>query len=75
MYIMPVFMLFIFYSLPSGLNLYYTIFNLLSMVQTYMIKKKMHPNGKPELATSVSSKATPKPAAKSGKGGSRKKKK
>ena len=75
MYIMPVFMLFIFYSLPSGLNLYYTIFNLLSMVQTYMIKKKMHPNGKPELATSVSSKATPKSAAKSGKGGSRKKKK
>ncbi len=57
MYIMPVFMLFIFYSLPSGLNLYYTVFNLLSMVQTYMIKKKMHPNGKPELATGVSSRA------------------
>ncbi len=57
MYIMPVFMLFIFYSLPSGLNLYYTVFNLLSMVQTYMIKKKMHPNGKPELATGVSTKA------------------
>jgi len=75
MYIMPVFMLFIFYSLPSGLNLYYTIFNLLSMVQTYMIKKKMHPNGKPEAATGVSSKATPRPAAKSGKSSARKKKK
>ncbi len=71
MYIMPVFMLFIFYSLPSGLNLYYTVFNLLSMIQTYMIKKKMHPNGKPEVATSVSSKAAPKAV----KGGSRKKKK
>ncbi len=46
-YIMPVFMLFIFYSLPSGLNLYYTIFNVLSMIQTNMIKKKMHPNGQP----------------------------
>jgi len=49
-YLMPVFMIFIFYSLPSGLNLYYAIFNLLSMAQTHMIKKKMHPgngeNGK-----------------------------
>ncbi len=71
MYIMPVFMLFIFYSLPSGLNLYYAIFNLLSMVQTYMIKKKMHPGGKPEVVASVSPKAAPK----SVKGGSRKKKK
>lgn len=39
-YFMPVFLIFIFYSLPSGLNLYYAIFNLLSMVQTRMIKKK-----------------------------------
>jgi YidC/Oxa1 family membrane protein insertase len=45
MYFMPVFLIFIFYSLPSGLNLYYAIFNVLSMVQTRMIKKKMHPNG------------------------------
>jgi len=44
-YFMPVFLIFIFYSLPSGLNLYYAIFNVLSMVQTRMIKKKMHPNG------------------------------
>ncbi len=43
-YIMPVFLLFIFYSLPSGLNLYYSVFNLLSMVQTRMIKKRMHPD-------------------------------
>ena len=44
-YFMPVFLIFIFYSLPSGLNLYYAIFNILSMVQTRMIKKKMHPEG------------------------------
>lgn len=40
-YFMPLFLIFIFYSLPSGLNMYYAIFNLLSMVQTHMIKKKM----------------------------------
>ncbi len=40
-YFMPVFLIFIFYSLPSGLNLYYAVFNLLSMVQTKMIKNKM----------------------------------
>lgn len=42
-YIMPFFLTFIFYSFPSGLNLYYSLFNLFSMVQTRMIKKKMHP--------------------------------
>ena len=42
-YFMPIFMIFIFYSLPSGLNLYYTMFNLLTMYQTAQIKKKMHP--------------------------------
>jgi YidC/Oxa1 family membrane protein insertase len=53
-YFMPVFLIFIFYSLPSGLNLYYAIFNLLSMAQTRYIKKKTHPNGdqKPENAES-----------------------
>ncbi len=44
-YFMPVFLIFIFYSLPSGLNLYYAIFNVLSMAQTRYIKKKTHPNG------------------------------
>jgi YidC/Oxa1 family membrane protein insertase len=43
-YIMPAFLLFIFYSFPSGLNLYYTLFNALTMVQTLLIKKKMHPD-------------------------------
>ncbi len=46
-YFMPVFLLFIFYSFPAGLNLYYAIFNVFSMLQTRQIKKKMHPdNGK-----------------------------
>lgn len=49
-YFMPIFMIFIFYSLPSGLNLYYAVFNLLSMIQTHYIKKKMHPNGQPPVA-------------------------
>lgn len=33
MYFMNVFFLFMFYSFPSGLNLYYTVFNLLSIIQ------------------------------------------
>ncbi len=47
-YFMPVFMAFVFYSLPSGLNLYYAVFNILSMVQTRQIKKKMHPDEEEE---------------------------
>lgn len=58
-YLMPLFMIFIFYSLPSGLNLYYAVFNVLSMAQTYFIKKKMHPGdgdeGKVTAATAPSS--------------------
>jgi YidC/Oxa1 family membrane protein insertase len=53
-YFMPVFLIFIFYSLPSGLNLYYAIFNLLSMVQTRMIKKRMHPEGETKPAKTES---------------------
>ncbi len=34
-YIMPVFFTLLFYSFPSGLNLYYFIFNLLSIAQQY----------------------------------------
>jgi len=33
MYFMNVFFLFIFYRFPSGLNLYYTIFNVLTIIQ------------------------------------------
>ncbi|MBN2364570.1 MAG: membrane protein insertase YidC [Calditrichaeota bacterium] len=57
-YFMPIFMIFIFYSLPSGLNLYYAVFNLLSMAQTRYIKKKTHPgNGGSEQPAEVSTPA------------------
>jgi YidC/Oxa1 family membrane protein insertase len=40
MYVMNVFFLFLFYSFPSGLNLYYFVFNLLSIIQQkYLIPK------------------------------------
>ena len=38
-YIMPIFMLMIFNTLPSGLNLYYTMFNLLTIIQQVMINR------------------------------------
>jgi len=58
-YFMPIFLVFIFYSLPSGLNLYYAIFNVLSMVQTRYIKKKMHPNGEDKRQVNPPSSASP----------------
>ncbi len=42
-YFMPVFMLLIFNRLSSGLNLYYTLFNVLTMVQQKFIKTEPHP--------------------------------
>ncbi len=38
-YIMPIFMLMIFNTLPSGLNLYYTMFNLLTIIQQMYINR------------------------------------
>jgi len=64
-YFMPIFLVFIFYSLPSGLNLYYSIFNVLSMFQTRMIKKKMHPGNNKEVVaeTKAVTKEKPKPVS------------
>ena len=42
MYIMPAFMFFIFKSFPSGLVLYWMIYNVLSIFQQMIIKKKYH---------------------------------
>jgi YidC/Oxa1 family membrane protein insertase len=39
-YIMPVMLTLLFMTLPSGLNLYYFTFNLLSIVEQYFITKK-----------------------------------
>ena len=38
LYVMPVFMLMIFNNLPSGLTLYYTLFNVLAIVEQNLIK-------------------------------------
>jgi len=45
-YVMPVMLTLIFMSLPAGLNLYYFVFNLLSIVEQYFVthrKKKNEP--------------------------------
>jgi YidC/Oxa1 family membrane protein insertase len=42
-YIMPIFMLLIFNQFPSGLNLYYTLFNVLSILQQKFIDVKPKP--------------------------------
>jgi len=47
MYVMNAFFLFLFYSFPSGLNLYYFVFNLLSIIQ----QKYLIPNTAPAVAT------------------------
>jgi YidC/Oxa1 family membrane protein insertase len=39
-YIMPIMLTFLFTTLPSGLNLYYFMFNLLSIIEQYYITKK-----------------------------------
>lgn len=46
-YFMPVFMLLIFNQFPSGLNLYYTMFNLLTIVQQKFINKSINPDKEP----------------------------
>ena len=37
-YMMPIMMLFLFYPLPSGLVLYWTVNNIMTIVQQYMMK-------------------------------------
>ncbi|MBN2029130.1 membrane protein insertase YidC [bacterium] len=39
-YMMPIFFCFIFYRMSAGLNLYYLMFNLLTIAQELLIKKK-----------------------------------
>jgi YidC/Oxa1 family membrane protein insertase len=45
-YFMPFFMTFIFYKFPSGLNLYYTFFNLLSILQQKFVPDKPQADNK-----------------------------
>lgn len=51
MYAMNVFFLFLFYSFPSGLNLYYSVFNLLSIVQQKYLTPAPAPVKKQSVAT------------------------
>jgi YidC/Oxa1 family membrane protein insertase len=38
-YFMPIFLVFIFFRLPSGIVLYWLIYNLLSILQQYLISR------------------------------------
>lgn len=51
-YIMPIFMLLIFNQLSSGLNLYYTMFNLLTIIQQLYINRGLKDS--PELVPATS---------------------
>ncbi len=42
-YMMPIFFLFIFYNFSAGLNLYYLIFNLLTIAQEMFLKQRKQP--------------------------------
>jgi YidC/Oxa1 family membrane protein insertase len=41
LYFMPIFLTLMFNSFPSGLTLYYTLFNIFSMVQQKMVYRKL----------------------------------
>lgn len=60
-YIMPIFMLLIFNTLPSGLNLYYTMFNLLTIIQQVFINRG---SKEPEVAVAVAGKSKGKKSKK-----------
>ncbi len=44
-YIMPIMLTFLFTTLPAGLNLYYFMFNLLSIIEQYYVQKKGKKSG------------------------------
>ncbi|MBZ0203218.1 MAG: membrane protein insertase YidC [Ignavibacteria bacterium] len=56
-YIMPIMLTFLFTTLPAGLNLYYFMFNLLSIIEQYFVQKK----GKKEAEDKVEVVIQPKP--------------
>ncbi len=44
-YFMPILFFFFFFKFPAGLTLYWTMFNILSLIETYYFKHKgMHPS-------------------------------
>lgn len=52
-YIMPIMLTLLFMTLPSGLNLYYFTFNLLSIIEQYFITKKKPTDGADDSTKSV----------------------
>ncbi len=68
MYIFPVMMLLFFNNLPSGLGLYYLMFNVFSIAQTYYINKTSSADDLPEIAPAKPAQKPPKKK----KGGSKK---
>jgi YidC/Oxa1 family membrane protein insertase len=49
-YMMPIFMLLIFNQFPSGLNLYYTLFNVWSIMQQKYMERGKHEDKKKEIS-------------------------
>lgn len=49
MYMMNIFFIFIFYRLPSGLNLYYTLFNILTILQQKYLTPHQQPGAVPAV--------------------------
>ena len=47
-YVMPIMLTFLFTTLPAGLNLYYFMFNLLSIIEQYFVQKKGKKQGEEE---------------------------
>ncbi|MFI5211378.1 MAG: membrane protein insertase YidC [Ignavibacteria bacterium] len=47
-YIMPIMLTFLFTTLPAGLNLYYFMFNLFSIIEQYFVQKKGKQKGEEE---------------------------
>ncbi|MCC6865367.1 MAG: membrane protein insertase YidC [Ignavibacteria bacterium] len=47
-YIMPVMLTFLFTTLPAGLNLYYFMYNLLSIIEQYFVQRKGKKEGEEE---------------------------
>jgi len=43
MYLMPAMMTFMFWTFPAGLNLYYLVFNLVGLLQTWWVKRTYTP--------------------------------
>lgn len=60
MYIFPVMMLLFFNNLPAGLGLYYLMFNVFSIIQTFYINKTTSAEDLPNIAISQPASKAPK---------------